>query len=171
MPTDVERRQNWEAILSNYRHSSTNSICIKHFDPNDLIVRKNNRRILKTSAVPSIFESPAILKPTHAAEPDIETNFNADATEIGDGISADETVNHTETDTSICERCLFLNDQLLVAHKRSTELQSENIQNAIKIRQLSDEFQALKIQLERSDLARFALNSNFPDEKVIFVDI
>lgn len=154
-------RQKWEQILSKYRHTNCNLICAEHFDSNDLIIRKD-RCTLKKGSVPCIFES---------ANLQIDTICNVDPPASPDFIANEADVVNTDTDSSICQQCHILSDRLSSANNRCTEYEKMNSINEKKIRELSEKLEVLKNQLERSDLARFAINNDFIDEKVNFPNI
>lgn len=163
MPIEVEMRQKWDEILSKYRQTNGTLICMEHFNSNDLI-RKTNECILKKDAIPSIFESANIK---------IVTALNADSINGSDCNSDVDIVTHDDndvvrTDISTCEQCQILSDRLLAVNNRCTDLEKLNCIKDDKIRQLLEELEAHKNQLDRSDLARFSLNKDFVDEKVFF---
>lgn len=156
-------RQKWDEILSTYRQTSGNLICMEHFNSNDLII-KSKSCSLKKGSLPSIFESANIKVVTELADDSLnESSINIDVANVTNN---DEITTADAVEVSACEQCQILNDQLLAANNRCMELERVNLINDNKISQLSEELETLKNQLKRSDLARFALNNDFVDEKV-----
>lgn len=163
MPIEVEMRQKWDEILSKYRKTNGNLICMEHFNSNDLIIR-SNKCTLKKGSVPSIFESANIKIVTEL----IADSFNGSDinTDVANVTYNDEVARPDTIDVSTCEQCQILSDHLLVANNRCAELERVNSINDNKILQLSEELEILKNQLKQSNLAQFALKNDFVDTEV-----
>lgn len=158
IPIDEQTRKKWEEIISKHRHSNGNLICSEHFNFNDLVIRKD-KYILRPGSVPSIFESTnvqivsEIIADSHA-DPDNDDVANTDTTTV-------------QSNFLICEQCQMVRDDLSAANDRFTELEIVNRINENKVRQLSEELETIRNQLKHSGLARFALNTDYIDAKVI----
>lgn len=186
MPNEMNLRQKWDHILSNHRQTNAQMICAEHFNPNEIIIRKD-RCILKPNAVPSIF----ISLNTHKTVSDsiVNIDFNADVAgvidyvaDVVDIVTTNASTNQADNYQILNDRCDELQRENLIKENQICQLsevleelknqlkqsEKENLKNENKIQELSTELEALKNQLKQSQLAQFALNNNFIDAKVLF---
>ncbi|CAH1991940.1 unnamed protein product [Acanthoscelides obtectus] len=70
IPTDPNMRKLWLIAIRrvNFTPSTSTVICEKHFTPDDYEVNVHGNRVLKKSAVPSVFDFPAHLKKKPTAQ-------------------------------------------------------------------------------------------------------
>lgn len=159
MPIEIELRKKWDEALANQIHTNGNLICINHFREEDYVC-KYNKFTLKKNAIPSIFAPPKTFDSTDIAssnlvycdveienQPDLETIRQT----LQDKLSAAQ-CHHDEIEQKM------IRDRILL--EQTIQFQEE------KIKTLSEELDALKNQLNMSDLARFALSDHSNDAKV-----
>lgn len=152
MPTDSDLLQEWKRILSNHRQTHANMICSEHFNPNDIVIRKD-RCILRPNSKPSIFKASDTQKTVNVFDTnenvaDVVPDFNymADFVGVVDG----------SNDQGECENCKVLND-------RCDELQRKNLFDEHKILQLNEELEHLTKMLRQCEVAKLVSNKNFDD--------